>query len=66
MTNPNLSAVHWIDLSASLASACSWCQHSEFIQTDPGPCLFFECTCPRFFPVAEPGFVGAPMEKPAV
>jgi len=31
-TNPNLSAIRWIDLDASLASLCSWCHHSEFIQ----------------------------------
>ena len=54
MTKANLSAVRWIDLSASLASPCSWCRHSEFIHTDVGPCLFSECKCPRFFPLAEP------------
>jgi hypothetical protein len=54
MTKASLSAVHWIDLGASLASACSWCRHSEFIHADVGPCLFSECKCPRFFPLAEP------------
>lgn len=53
MTNPNLSAIRWIDLDASLASLCSWCRHSEFIHSESGPCLFSECTCPRFFPVVE-------------
>ena len=53
MTNPNLSAVRWIDLDASLVSACSWCQHSEFIHTDAGPCLFCACKCPRFFPTVD-------------
>jgi hypothetical protein len=54
MSDLNLSAVRWIDLDASLASACSWCRHGEFIHTGNGPCLFSECKCPRFFPVAEP------------
>jgi len=53
MTNPNLSAIRWIDLDASLASPCSWCRHSEFIHTESGPCLFSECTCLRFFPMVE-------------
>lgn len=55
MTNPNLSVVRWIDLDASLASACSWCQHAEFIHSDAGPCLFSECECPRFFPMVDRG-----------
>ena len=50
---PNLSEVRWIDLDASLSSACSWCRHSEFIHTDAGPCLFSECKCPRFFPMVD-------------
>ena len=58
MTNPNLSAIRWIDLDASLASLCSWCRHSEFIHTESGPCLFSECTCPRFFPVVESAPLG--------
>jgi hypothetical protein len=53
MTNPKLFTVRQIDLGASLASACSWCQHSEFIHTDPGPCLYSECKCPRFFPMVD-------------
>jgi hypothetical protein len=53
MTKPNLSAVRRIDLAPSLASPCSACRHSEFIHSDSGPCLFSECMCPTFFPVAE-------------
>lgn len=58
MTNPNLSAIRCIDLDSSLASLCSWCRHSEFIHTESGPCLFSECTCPRFFPMAESAPLG--------
>ena len=52
MTNPNLSAVRWIDPDASPASTCSWCQHTEFMPTpdracSPGARVFFT-------PVAEP------------
>jgi hypothetical protein len=53
MTDPKLFTVRRIDLGASLASACSWCQHSEFVHTDPGPCLYSECMCPRFFPMVD-------------
>lgn len=33
-----------------LITLCSRCHHSEFLHSDPtgGPCLFSECTCPRF------------------
>jgi hypothetical protein len=41
------------NLAPSLASLCSGCRHSEFIHSDSGPCLFSECMCPGFFPVAE-------------
>ena len=54
MTNPNLSAVRWIDPDASAASTCSWCQHIEFVHAHSGPCLFSRCTCPFFTPVTEP------------
>jgi hypothetical protein len=35
-----------------LVTLCSRCHHSEFLHSDPtgGPCLFCECTCPRFAP----------------
>jgi hypothetical protein len=48
MTKPIFSAIHGIDLGASLGSLCSWCRHSEFVHTESGPCLFSECKCPRF------------------
>ena len=54
MTNPNLSAVRWIDPDASAASTCSWCQHIEFLHAHSGPCLFSRCTCTFFTPAAEP------------
>ena len=54
MTKSSLSAVNRIDVDASLASPCPGCRHSEFIHSDVGPCLFSECKCPRFFPVALP------------
>ena len=50
MTNPNLSAVRWIDPDASPASTCSWCEHTESIHAHSGPCLFCDCTCPFFTP----------------
>ena len=37
MTNPNFSAVRWIDPDASAASTCSWCQHTEFLHAHSGP-----------------------------
>jgi hypothetical protein len=49
----HLSLIRWIDLDASLASPCSWCRHSEFIHGEHGPCLFNECTCPRFFSIPD-------------
>ena len=48
----HLSLVRWIDLDASLATPCSWCRHSEFIHGESGPCLYSECKCPRFLPMA--------------
>jgi hypothetical protein len=41
------------NLAPSLARPCFGCQHSEFIHSDSGPCLFSECMCPGFFPVTE-------------
>ena len=55
MTNPNLSAVRWIDPDASPASTCSWCQHIEFLHAHSGPCLFSRVHVSIFHPAAEPG-----------
>ncbi len=55
MKKPSLSAVR--DLNLSKTSPCSRCQHAEFIHGYAGPCLFHDCECPSFTPVAEPDVV---------
>jgi hypothetical protein len=42
--------------NTTLITLCSRCHHSEFLHSDPmgGPCLFSECTCPRFAPKPQP------------
>ena len=52
---PSLSAVR--DLNLSKTSPCSRCQHAEFIHAYAGPCLFHDCECPFFTPMAEPDVV---------
>lgn len=49
---PDTFIVRRVDLDASLSKACSWCRHSEFIHGERGPCLYSECECPLFFPMA--------------
>ena len=52
MPSPDLSAIRYIDVEASLVTFCSWCRHSEFVHSNRGSgvCLFSECRCPHFFP----------------
>ena len=54
MTKASQSAVRWIDPDASPASACSWCQHIEYLHAYSGRCLFSRCTCPFFTPWPSP------------
>jgi hypothetical protein len=60
MTKPDLFAIRWIDLDASLARHCSRCCHSEFIHAESGACLFNACTCQRLFSEVEPAAPGEP------
>lgn len=55
MRSPELSAVRYVDVDASLDTFCSWCRHSEFVHSDreTGVCLFSECQCQLFFPMVE-------------
>lgn len=55
MNKLSRSAVRLFDLAASLATPCSCCNHSEFIHTESGPCLFNQCLCPHFSPASPVG-----------